>query len=126
MSDLDALCELLKNRRALYSSHEMSEILLSAYTLLGIAFKMKAEILVVLPVQILCLDKDEKIIYPFRPEMLDVEYKNDIQRISNIDIFDLIMLRDQVVRDHLEAISKSPEKSIYKIKTNFNQAQIHD
>lgn len=121
MSGLDELYEhLSKKHFDLYDSGEINEILLMLYGTLQIAFRMQSDTLVLEPIQQFCLDKDGKIIFPFRQDLLDLQKElsltKDFERVSNIEMLDLMMERDQVVRDHLEVISKSPEKAVYKLK----------
>src|SRR6187455_3288851 len=113
MNGLDELYEHLnKNHFDLYHSGEINEILLGLYTTLSIAFRMQADTLVLEPVRKFFLDKDGKIIFPFRQDLLDFQNElaltKDFERVSNIEMLNLMMERDQVVRDHLEVISKSP------------------
>jgi hypothetical protein len=61
MNDLQTV--LLNNSRILYSATEMNEILLAMYDTISIALSIKADKLTVKPLQILCFDKEEKIIY---------------------------------------------------------------
>ena len=113
MTDYAALDEkLMNNWWNLYDSIEQNEVLKAMYTALCIAFKIKTETLIVLPQQILFLDKEQKTILqnPLQPLEFNPE------RVSNIAMMDLIMSRDEIVQGLLDVISRNPEKSIYKTK----------
>ncbi|MBL8089035.1 MAG: hypothetical protein KF758_05485 [Anaerolineales bacterium] len=112
MKQTKELLSLLEdNIKTLYTSHEMSEILISLYGSVRIAIKMNADIFVVTPYQVFYLDKEGKIIYKFPEEVYDT------LRISNIEVFDLILSRDKIVADLFEVVEKDEKEVKLKIKS---------
>ena len=107
MNDLQAV--LRNNIQTLYAATEINEILFAMYDTISLAINIKADKLTVKPLQVLCLDKGENIIYEFPSELTEV------RRISNIHVFDLIMSRDSVVRDHFKLDTRDDMEVTYII-----------
>jgi len=96
-----------ENIQTLYSAKEMSEVLRHLYVLIEIAIYTKTNKLKITPFQILHLDKDDNII----KESIAASSRF----ISNVDVLDLIISRDSIVRDHLELIARDDNEVVYKI-----------
>jgi len=96
-----------ENIQTLYSAKEMSEILIMIYNDIELAVKLNTSKLKVLPTHIFHLGEDETII-------LDSQFFEN-QLISNLDILDLIVSRDDVVRNHLELIFRGEDELVYKL-----------
>jgi len=95
------------NLRTLYSSSEMSEVLMHMYVLIELAIIMNADKFKVTPSQILHLDKNGNV--------MKESVAAPSQLINNMDVFELIVSRDSIVRDHLELITREDNEVIYKI-----------
>ena len=92
------------NYSEIYTTNEVNEVLLGLYNILNLALQIDTSFINIYPYHVVCtLKNGTKETYP--PIILP-------RAISYIDSFDLIMLRDKLVRNRFEIVSRD-EKTIF-------------
>jgi hypothetical protein len=110
MNDLhDLIRSLQNNPQTLYSANETSELIYNLYTRIVTGLRLKAAVLIVMPLQVRYLNSDNELIKLPHDEVIQVD------RISNIEIIDFIISKDKMVARLLKLISRDSNEVRFKI-----------
>jgi hypothetical protein len=98
---------------------DISEILLGLYQTVQLALRLDTSKLVIGPAQVIHLDEDEQVLFKLHSDDLASEIaKSKVLMSSYMEVFNLILSRDELISEHFELIASTPEQSEYLIKNS--------